>query len=95
MNLEEAKNQYSELDKICSLLPDETNITKDQWGNYAFRFSLMVGQVISDEIVRDSNYDIFIEYYIKNWYKSLHEQLIQSEVNYRLKMQKKNDESLE
>jgi hypothetical protein len=94
MNLEEAKNRYSELSKVCAMLPDETNITKDEWGNYNFRFSLTIGQTLGEEIVRELKETIFTGDYITYWYRSLHNQLVQSEVNYRIKMQKNKDESI-
>jgi hypothetical protein len=84
MILRDAVERYPFLGVLSNVLPDDCYIDVDT-DRYAIRIGmdLQIEQMIARETIEDANQ--YLKHLPSDWYKSLHEKLVESEVNWRIK----------
>jgi hypothetical protein len=89
VNIKEAAEKYPSLRYILDKLPEESVVGYDPACRiWHFSFGIVAQESISDFLIKDCNSEI-APYIAEKWYKDMHQKLIESEVRYRTKVNKK------
>ncbi len=90
MKVEEARKSvgYPKLTGILAILPDDAFIDIETFHSaYYLGMKLEVNTTISCEVVEDITKGGSLIWLVTDWYRKMHEELIQSEINWNKKMQ--------